>query len=126
MDNKESNITQIRGFQSADSIDHSQRPRHNKGNDNYDGGNDMNDRYVTHKELENAELRLSSKIDLLTQKVDNKFDSLPDKIQLQIDNAEKEQTVKHTATLHWVWGTLIFGVLSTIGTITTIIISLIH
>lgn len=106
------------------SMDNRRTSGHNGGNDN--GGNNMDNRFVTHKELENVELRLGNKIDLLTQKVDNRFDSLPDKIQIQINNAEKEQEAKHTATMHWIWGSLVFGILSTAGTITTIIISLTH
>ncbi|WP_137597821.1 hypothetical protein [Paucilactobacillus kaifaensis] len=52
------------------------------GNNN-DGGNGMKNDYVTHKELDYAIDKISSKIDLMEAHIDTKFESINTKFAIQ-------------------------------------------
>ncbi|MFO1547724.1 hypothetical protein ABC418_00540 [Lactiplantibacillus plantarum] len=72
--------------------------RSHNGNSSYNGGSDMN-KYVTHEELENTELRLNNKIDHIDNKIDlmmahidTKFESVNTKFE-SVDAKFSQQKV---------------------------------
>ncbi|ATL78483.1 MULTISPECIES: hypothetical protein [Lactiplantibacillus] len=109
--------TKIVDFQSPYSpIDYPSKNSHNSGNNNYNGGNEM-DKYVTHPELKNSELRLTNKID----NIDNKIDLM----MAHIDTKFESVNTKFSQQKVWLITTVI-SVAAATCTIVGFMIKLIH
>lgn len=94
-----------------------------KRDDNSDGGGGDMSNYVTKEEFNSAIKDLSHQIELNQEKILSKFDnmsdkvdfisqSVPDKIQLALNEKEKEQLKEARETKRYVIGTLILGIVS--------------
>ena len=109
--------TKIVDFQSPYSpIDYPSKNSHNSGNNNYNGGNEM-DKYVTHPDLKNSELRLTNKIDT----IDNKLDLM----MAHIDTKFESVNTKFSQQKVWLITTVI-SVAAATCTIVGFMIKLIH
>ncbi|MFX0554896.1 hypothetical protein [Lactiplantibacillus plantarum] len=123
--------TKIVDFQSPYSpIDYPSKNSHNSGNNNYNGGNEM-DKYVTHHELKNSELRLTNKIDNIDNKIDlmmahidTKFESVNTKFESVNTKFESIDT-KFSQQKVWLITTVI-SVAAATCTIVGFMIKLIH
>lgn len=94
------------------------------------GGNNM-ERYVTHEELDHAVDKLSAKMDLVAEKTDtkiirlnDKIDTIPDKISISLNTYDKEQRKEHETTKRYLIGTLGIGGTAILVSIIGIVVSL--
>lgn len=104
---------------------HVVQPSKSVDNDGNGGGNNMDDKYAT-KEYVNAKLETTNtKIDALSQHIDDKLDQIPNIIENAILKEREFQKDQQKENRRFFWGTIIIGGISAVAAVISIIISLI-